>query len=283
MWWVLLGLGIFRKSEPTLRFAYGGSADFRGKNNTFFNILSAPNISLNMKTTDVLTLLPRPSLLNSSFFTEAFFTFRLNPSNKILRIGMFANETGYRIYHDDKIYLEKLGVWKDTQIESVRILSKKITNLIRANGWEINITKTLIDYPLEGQPTWRYNVRMTTLSLPSHLKMYGSTNFDQVAPHGILGQSFDNNKIAVEGRKTDYDSDYIDQKEQSEGSLEGVWNDYIMEKPFTIDYKYSRFSSIHSVPSRSVTLLNVVPYTKTNLLAEINDDLGKEDYKRKVQ
>ena len=38
--------------DPHLHFAFGGSADFRGRHNAFYNFLSAPGIALNVKTED---------------------------------------------------------------------------------------------------------------------------------------------------------------------------------------------------------------------------------------
>ena len=38
--------------DPHLRFAHGGVADFRGKNNTIFNMLSVPGLSFGLKTLD---------------------------------------------------------------------------------------------------------------------------------------------------------------------------------------------------------------------------------------
>lgn len=272
---------ILQDSEPSLHFAHGGEADFRGKHNTYFNIFSSTGISLNMKTKDVVTLVPKPYLLKSSFFTEAHFCLLTQRTNKTIKVSMFANQSGYKTIIDEKINENTLGEWKDTQIDSVRILSKKITNLVRANGWEFNITRNIIEYPIEGQATkWRYNMRLTPIMNTEHLKLYGTPNINSV--HGILGQSFDLHKLSYNGKKTVYNKIFIDQQEQAEGAIEGTWKDYIVNSEFDTNFKYSRYESTHN-KIRKINFLNTSKAIKTIPIASINDDLGLEDYKRVIQ
>ena len=277
---------IIHDSQPTFQFGYGGSADFRGRDNTYFNIFSANGISLNMKTTDYETLLPRPTLLKSSFFTEAHISMYTKNTKKKVLVSMFSKNKGYKTIIND-VETEKFDVWKDTQEDSVRILSKESTNLVRANGWEMNITRVPIDYlvtdVINADKKWRYNIRISPLTEEKHLKMYGKPNMESV--HGLLGHSLDYNMLSYNGEKTNYDKVYVDQKEQASGSIEGIWKDYIMSEPFETDFKFSRYNTIGKHVkcidkmnvSSSVLLAGQIP------LAIINDDLGKKDFKRKVQ
>ena len=276
-------LGIPRDSEPRLRGAYGGVADFRGINNTIFNVLSAPNISLSMKTMDVQTLMPRPSLVNGSFFTEAFLTIQLKEEK--LFASIMADESGFRMCDERGNTIDKkyIGIWKDFQKENVRILSKMKSVLVRASGWEMNITKTNIEYPIENQLKHRLHVSLTYLSDPYYTKSYGSPS-KMVSPHGILGQTFDDNKLAVDGDITDYNSVYVEVTQQAKGFIEGVYTDYIVSRPFSTDFKYSRFYKNTFIGPRNVANFGAIVPQKPNApFAEINDELGKTDYKRLVQ
>ncbi len=282
----MIPFSILRDSQPTLNFGYGGGADFRGRDNTYFNIFSSNGFSLNMKTTDYETLLPRPSLLKSSFFTEAHLSFYTKNTREKILVSMFSKNKGYSTIINN-VETKRFDVWQDTQKDSVRILSKELSNLVRANGWEMNITRVPIDYIVTDEKNketeWRYNVRISPLTEEKHLKIYGKPNIESV--HGLLGHSLDYNMLSYHGEKTNYDKLYIDQKEQAHGSIEGNWKDYIMSGPFETEFKFSRYNSIGKNTkylknlnvSSSVLPIGEIP------LAYINDDLGKKDYKRKVQ
>lgn len=75
-----------------------------------------------------------------------------------------------------------------------------------------------------------------------------------VWPHGILGQSFDGDNLAVSGKKDDYNKSVVVTSAQAEGAIEGTWEDYIAPSPFSTDFKYSRFS-VKVAPPRDVLKL----------------------------
>ena len=281
----LIPFSILKDSLPTFQFAYGGYSDFRGRNNTYFNIFSSNGISLNMKTIDYETLLPRPSLLKSSFFTEAHLNLYTRNTREKILVSMVSKKIGYSTIINN-VETKRYDVWQDTQKDSVRILSKEISNLIRANGWEMNITRVPIDYLITEntmETMWRYNVRISPLTEGNHLKMYGTPNTESV--HGLLGHSLDYNMLSYHGETTDYDKLYIDQKEQASGSIEGEWKDYIMPEPFETNFKFTRYNSTERIV-KSLKHMNVSPSVLPHgeiPLAAINDDLGKKDFKRKVQ
>jgi len=287
MWVVYFFTTIIFDSTPTLNFAYGGGADFRGKHNEYFNILTTRGLSLTMKTRDVTTFLPRPSLLKSSFLTEAHFVIKNFECNEFVNVSMYANETGYRVYKNfsyTRLGNDKntLGEWKDTQLPNLRVLSKKVSNLVRANGWEFNVSRVLIDFPLHGETdNWRYNVHIAPLWGTYYSSRYGTANLE--CPHGLLGQSFDMNKVSLEGSKTNYDKVQIDQKEQAEGSICGTWNDYMVSTKFETQFKYSRFTDDITCHRRDLVGIVYHNSTMNNPIAFINDDLGKLDYNGKIQ
>lgn len=277
MWQVLLLIAIPGDSKPTLRFAYGGSADFRGRDNTIFNILSTPNLALNMKTRDVETLLPRPTLLKSSFFTEAYVVIRMKQN--FVRISMTAHHQGCELNIGPTN--KKLSAWEEFKTENMIVQSRKRSLIIRANGWEMTFSRVPIEFVNKNKRSlWRYNVLIVPLSHtnnPLLNNVYGTANL--TSPHGLLGQSFDKQACRREGEKTNYDASFVDQKEQAAGAIEGTWEDYIVRTKYGTKFKYSRFFSNNIVTHWK----NCFPSLKKKLVAEINDDLGKKDYKRKVQ
>ena len=78
---------------------------------------------------------------------------------------------------------------------------------------------------------------------------------DVVAPHGIIGQAYDGDEIAVDGKMDEHKSGESTTVAQAEGAIEGTWEDYIMETPFSTAFKYSRFDAT-AAPHRDVSKLS---------------------------
>ena len=69
---------VFR--DPIVNFAYGGRADFRGKHNALYNFLSAPGLSVSVKTEEAVFKIHDGALtINGSFLTEAHVIARFAP------------------------------------------------------------------------------------------------------------------------------------------------------------------------------------------------------------
>ena len=72
---------VFR--DPIVNFAYGGRADFRGKHNRLYNFLSAPGLSVNVKTEGAVFKMHGGALtVNGTFLTEAHVTAQLSPQKR---------------------------------------------------------------------------------------------------------------------------------------------------------------------------------------------------------
>merc|ERR1719326_2303601 len=77
---------------------------------------------------------------------------------------------------------------------------------------------------------------------------------DVVAPHGIIGQAYDGDELAVDGKIDGDKSGESTTAAQAEGAIEGTWEDYIMATPFATSFKYSRFDAT-AAPHRDVSKL----------------------------
>merc|ERR1712060_75302 len=81
----------------------------------------------------------------------------------------------------------------------------------------------------------------------------------KVAPHGLIGQTFDGDSMAIDGALDDYSSDEVVTKAMAEGAIEGVASDYEISRadPFSTTFKYDRFSASSAAP-RDVSKLSGV-------------------------
>jgi len=77
-----------------------------------------------------------------------------------------------------------------------------------------------------------------------------------VPPHGIIGQSYDGDEVAVSGAQDDYrhSGSEMTTLAQGDGALEGTLLDYRMQHLFATEFKYTRFESTTG-QARNVSLL----------------------------
>jgi len=85
---------------------------------------------------------------------------------------------------------------------------------------------------------------------------------DVVAPHGIIGQSYDGDASPVYGAVDDYHLEAKDEKASAEvwtkamaeGAIEGAIADYAMPCKYATAYKFSRFNSTAAKPRDATKL-----------------------------
>ena len=87
--------------------------------------------------------------------------------------------------------------------------------------------------------------------------LFGKSTLGTIAPHGIVGQSFDGSKVAVSGKQDDYgNGPEFTTSAQAEGAIEGTYKDYIMPTPFATAFKYGRFDATAPIAPRNVSALS---------------------------
>ena len=71
---------------------------------------------------------------------------------------------------------------------------------------------------------------------------------DPVAPHGLIGQSWDGDGVAIDGAQDDYTATEVTTSAMGEGAIEGSAADYVMDDKFSTSFKYSRFDATSAKP-----------------------------------
>ena len=217
--------------DPHLKFANGATADFRGLNNTVFNILSYPNISFSMKTMDVSFLLPKPMKVDGSFFTEAFFL--LNESSQKFLLHVDASMPGFEYYSLNTMPTKKIKRYKSFEYYNVYFGVKPDYYELSTLDWVITVLRKPIYNSLTANMNWRLDTRIRSKS------KYGIRNV-----HGIVGQTFQKDRKYAEGKKDNYsEKTYVKTSAQAEGVIDGTYTDYIINNVYKPDYKYSMFEN----------------------------------------
>ena len=80
-----------------------------------------------------------------------------------------------------------------------------------------------------------------------------------VAPHGLLGQTFDDDGVPLHGARDDYTKATSGKLEHTtrataEGAIEGTIEEYRLPSPFATEFKYSRFGRRISAPRNATAL-----------------------------
>ena len=229
--------------DPHLTLAYNGKADFRGHNNTCYNFVSSPGVSLNVRTTDAKFRL-RQLTVEGSFITEVY-------------IVMVTEKGRYFNVSYDAQQLNSQGFsWTGIRGSCARPENRG-PFILRPHAKKICDDMTaMVDYAtlkIYGA-SWYFEVRgrnvYNRIEGPHHrldLHMKTSANLEQMRPHGIIGQSFDGTHIPRIGR-TDYYPDrskpgFVRTTAMAEGVIEGDASQYIVNSSFGTQFAYSRFDA----------------------------------------
>jgi hypothetical protein len=249
-------------ADPHLHFAHGGIADFRGRNGTFYSLLSAPGLNFAARTVDTDFLLPRPQLVHGSFFTQVAITVR-GLSDRVYGFFADANRAAFDVI--DARTNEKLGhfpcCWKQWKDDGVTVGFKQSTLYARAFGWEMNATRKPIYNHVSGPSRWRFDTSMRMLDRTAFAETSGQSS-KTCFPHGIIGQSWDGDAFGISGKEDDYTYNashpVVTTSAMAEGAIEGSADEYALSGPHDPVFKYTRFHKgiEDSCPPRDVSKLS---------------------------
>ena len=270
------------QGDPHIRFAHGGTADFRGRNNTFYCLLSAPGIQFAAKTLDTVFLLPRPQLVNGSFFTDIAWVVR-GLSGTEYGIASSAETVGFDVRNVSSprrpLLVRHTGIWREWWHDGVRVSYKQATIYLRGNGWEVNATRRPIYRHVQGPRRWRFDFALRPLDGTELDARHGHSSVS-CFPHGVLGQSWDGDDVGVDGKRDDYtylaDHPVVITTAMAEGSIEGNASEYALREKFdALSFVYGRYarSANDLCPPRDVTLLKGrrIPMTSPSQSAVTTD------------
>ena len=218
-------------ADPHLSLAYGGMADFRGINNTFFSMLSSPGINAVFKTTDAVFMIKHSRRVEGSFMTE--LAVNVMSGTEMFTVRTVAEkETGFYVANAKNEVISRNDKWSTITGDGVVVEQLMLTTSIRAHGWEVNATRKPVYNHVSG-PNWRFDFTLRPLADESKWTCH---------PHGIIGQSFDGTGIGLLGKMDDYEEKNVKTSAMAEGVIEGTAADYIV-KPESPTFKYSRFNA----------------------------------------
>ena len=193
-----------------------------------------------------------PKLVHGSFFTDAFWKLRTSDGDTFI-VNTSATNIGFDVVDPmGKLVVSRPRVWSEFVRQDMRILYKQATLVMRVAGWETNVTRKPVYNRLSG-PEWRFDLSIRPLNETGFEGRHGNAS-GVVAPHGIIGQTWDGDGIAVDGAQDDYEHSGVEvwTKSMAEGGIEGRASDYELKNKFVHAFRYSRHDATSHVPPRDV-------------------------------
>jgi len=232
---------VFR--DPHINFAYGGSADLRGRHNALYNFLSAPGLSVNVKTEDAVFKLHGGALtVNGSFLTEAHVTAQLS-SQKFATASFWASELdpnnfGWSVVNGTCVGRPfRFGFHGHKKCFGLEMTMDHSSATFKLGNWTVTVhgmrsVPRAEDY-IAG-PNHRLDIGFTARGDAPARDM----------PHGIIGQSYATPGLERHGKKDIYPfSGSYTTSAQAEGAIEGTVSDYEAASTHATDFAFSRFSA----------------------------------------
>lgn len=225
--------GAFAKQDPHLRLFDGGRADFRGKNDTYYVLHSSPGLQVAARTSDTEFLLPNPArYVYGSFFTAFSATLRTE-ARDVFGFDGEARVPGFTALDQYGARVAEMRTfWRGWKRDRSEVFLRQETITISSSGWEVNVTRRPIFHFMKGTSDFRYDFS------------FAPTSKVTCFPHGIISQSFDNDRRAINGRLDDYDTPVVVTKAMAEGAIEGTAEQYALFTPHARSlaaFRYSRF------------------------------------------
>jgi len=253
--------------DPHLHFAHGGEADFRGEDGYLYAMLHHSGLAVNVLFEACAFFLSDLVLkVRGTFVTDVFIKAVTEATGRTVRIEFTPNMPPTPIVHGleggtrrvlpgrPPLVVEDLSI-AVTQNDNTEVLH------VRTGGWAIDATARLIQ---RSATSGKKQVDLSFAPLRDPLAPNPKTG-KVVAPHGLVGQSFDGDDIAVDGKKDRYrelwwrqnafTANEITTEAQAEGAIEGSGDDYKVADFFGTDFKYRRFDALEAAP-RSIAALS---------------------------
>jgi len=248
-------------ADPHIAFAHGGKADFKGEHMSWYNFLSARNVSLNVLFVHADFHNPN-RLVHGSHMAQLAMTVRTSLTGKVFTIEFDAAPAPpHKVTVRDadgkvvKVVAHGSGA---LEVENLAVLVReKRHGVLGARGWRgavmlLNTGRWLVEAASKPFPNPSQDRGKSLLDIqiiPNY-----DADHDVVAPHGLIGQSWDGDGMGIDGAQDNYTAAVVTTKAMAEGAIEGVAADYEMEDKFATTFKYSRFDAVAAKP-RDVTKL----------------------------
>jgi len=227
--------------DPHLHLPHGGRADFRGQEDTVFNLLSAKDVSFNVLF-EKGDFAWATRLVHGTKMAAGYWVLKTS-SGKALTVEYTAEKF-------DPVALVHEEGHSDVQIRPgtpALVVDDVIVSMV-GKTLSVRNSKWLFTATTSPYPFGKLEVNKNKVLLDVAVQPLYNPDTDAAAPHGVLGQAYDQDKIAVDGKIDEVTTGESTTAAQAEGAIEGTWEDYILPSKFATDFRFSRFGLAKAAP-----------------------------------
>jgi len=226
-------------TDPHFTFAHGGRADIRGEPDAVFNLLSHRNVSMNVKF-EKADFHWNKRTVHGTRLSAAYWTLRTVAGKEVTVSVDALNSTAAHKALGQLAVVKEGGVvvpFSEDQPFASANVAVKIT------GRKVTVTNGAWEMAAHVSPFPFAQLNKGQVLLNVAIKPLVDVENDAVAPHGLIGQSWDGDEVDFDGAVDTDRSVETTTKAQGEGAIEGSLDEYKMSGPHATAFKYARFDA----------------------------------------
>ena len=214
-----------------MNLAYGGKADFRGNNNTLYNLFSYNDISVNTMIEHSDFLL-KNATIHGSFFTQCHIIIK-TPNHNFLNLSLW----GIKIEQSNVIWANmtcadnywKMGGNSKRICDNINIYTNYSSLHVFSETWIVHAYMNDVKNRIKG-PKKRIDIHITP------------RKNDFCIPHGLIGQSYTCDKVPKFGETDEYpEKGEYTTISWAKGAIEGNPQNYEMKDIYDTKFKFDTF------------------------------------------
>jgi hypothetical protein len=149
---------------PSLHSRNGATADFTGKNDTWYTLLRTPCVDFAARTMATTLLMPRPQLVHTTLPTQVSWIVRPKGGGQC---GVTANASAlaFEVACEGDRPARFSGAWKEYKTQDFKAYMRASILNVKACGWEMNATRHETRTQVSGHAPWRYDLTLRPLAL----------------------------------------------------------------------------------------------------------------------
>jgi len=247
--------------DPHFRLGHGDRTDIRGEDGVIYNFLSAKNVTMNVRIA-AADFHWHQRLVHGTKMAAASWTVRTH-TGAIINVAYEAKsvDASHVMVLVERPPTSKGGAPASSKFKVTAAAPKVIdgvsVTLSATQTLTVDTGKWMMSAAISPFPFGKLNKGQRLLDVKAMPKY--DADRDVVAPHGLFGQSYDNDTLAVDGA---VDHVVEGQSEmttsaQGEGAIEGHISDYKMAGPFATHFKYTRFDLESAKPRDASKLTGI--------------------------
>lgn len=220
----------------------------KGEHNTWYNMISARNLSANVLFQHDDFRNPR-KLVHGSKMSRLGLVMRTALTGQLVKLDYNATlnsrqqavlhtASGTRfVDHTHPFHFENVDI--TFREKKMGAYGHSIAMFVTTGRWKVEAFS-------KHYPNAEANPGKALLNL--QVQATYDADHDVVAPHGIIGQSYDGDSVAVDGALDDYGPAEVTTSAMAEGAIEGTAADYKMTTEYATEFKYTRFDATQAKP-----------------------------------